>query len=136
MNKKILPHLVTFTAICAATNKNEADYAPPVNGTNEEMLIAYFRRANLIAKAFNGTAKIKRADTNQKKWSIWTWVKPDEEATAGFRLSFYDCGFDHSTALIGARPEFIDPAHGEEAFERFTEEFEKLMQYKDLVDQE
>jgi len=133
MNKKILPHLITFTAVCAATNKNEADYAPPANGSNEEMLIAYFRRTNLIAKAFNGAQKIKRADTNQKKWSIWTWVKPNIEAPAGFRLSF---SYDASDAFIGARPEFIDPAHGEEAFERFQEEFEKLMQYKDLVDQE
>ena len=136
MNKKILPHLITFTAVCAATNKNEADYAPPANGSNEEMLIAYFRRTNLIAKAFNGAQKIKRADTNQKKWSIWTWVKPNIEAPAGFRLSFGGCLYAYSSAGIGARPEFIEPAHGEEAFERFQEEFEKLMQYKDLVDQE
>jgi len=103
MNKKILPHLITFTAICAATNKNEADYAPPANGTNEEMLIAYFRRTNLIAKAFNGSVKIVRANTMQDKWSIWTRVKPDSEEPAGFRLSFVVCGYGDSRAVVGAR---------------------------------
>jgi len=136
MNKKILPHLITFTAICAATNKNEADYAPPVNGTNEEMLIAYFRRTNLIAKAYNGAEKIKRADTNQKKWTIWAWIKPNASGPGGFRLSFGDCRCADAAAVLGARPEFINPEHGEVAFERFPEEFAKLMQYKDLVDQE
>jgi len=136
MNKKILPHLITFTAICAATNKNEADYAPPANGTNEEMLIAYFRRTNLIAKAFNGSVKIVRANTMQDKWSIWTRVKPDSEEPAGFRLSFVVCGCGGSRAVVGARPEFINSQLAEEAFERFPDEFNKLMQYKDLVDQE
>ena len=136
MKNNILAHLISFTAICAETKKNEADYALPTNGTNEEMLIAYFRRTNLIAKAFNGAEKVRRADTRQKKWTIWAWVKPDVKATAGFALSFCGCTYVHAYATLCARPEFLNPDHGEIAFERFPEEFEGLMQYKDLVDQE
>ena len=103
MKNNILAHLISFTAICAETKKNEADYALPTNGTNEEMLIAYFRRTNLIAKAFNGAEKVRRADTRQKKWTIWAWVKPDVKATAGFALSFDVCRYDCALATLGAR---------------------------------
>jgi len=128
--------LTSFEAICAATNKNEADYTLPANGTNEEMLIAYFRRTNLIAKAYNGAGKVRRANTSQRKYTIWTVVNPDSEGLAGFRLSFFGYGCGNSHAILGARPEFLNPGHCEIAFDLFRDEFEKLMQYKDLVDQE
>ena len=136
MTKKQLQALKTFTDICNAQGKNESDYDPSKVKAAWEKAAIHLRRLKLICKPFNGGETPKLADIKQRKNYAWAWIEEDSSRPFGFRLSYYDFGFDYSGSYLGARPYLLDSDWVEHVFNTFILEFEEWMYWENMSFQE
>jgi hypothetical protein len=115
---------------------DEKDYTVPENGTWSEKAALQLKRLKVSQKVLNQGKKVVRADTSQRKYFPWFWVKPDAVALAGFRLSCNVCGYAYGHATLGARPEYLNSDDAVFMGTTFTSEFELLAQYQAMADEE
>lgn len=137
VEKKPLKDLTTFESICEAVGVDVLDYThnPENDNSIQSHIDIQTERCKLINKVVNDGWKAKMYDTTQRKWRVWANLIPDLDNKynpAGFRLSFFVCYYDDSTAFLGVRPfeYFKDEETAKHIAKYFLPEFEKLMQYE------
>lgn len=115
---------------------NEQDYTVPEKATWAEKAAMQLKRLKVSAKVLNNGEKVVRANTSQ--WKHWPWFRiiEDAGALAGSRLSFLVCDSDCAASDLGARPEYLDEDDAVFMGETFTSEFELLLQYQAMADEE
>ena len=136
MTKAQLLKLNTFALICKAEGKNESDYDVEKGKTAAEKEAICLSRIRLIYKPFNGKKKADIANTDQDKYYPLVWVEPDVSSPFGFRLSSSVCDCDRGYSVLGARPYLLDSDYVKPVFKMHKFEFEQLMHWSNMANQE
>ncbi len=126
----------SFSDFFKEAKLDENNFIVPADGTWREKADMQMRRLKVAQMVLNGDKTTNKADTNQRKYTPWFWVKPDTDALAGFRLAYIGYGDERDNTDLGARPELVDWQDAVFLGEKFTEECQLLAQYQAMAEQE
>lgn len=115
---------------------DEKDYTVSESSTWAEKAAMQLKRLKVSQKVLNKGVKVIRA--NIKQWKHWPFfnIIPTAGALAGFRLSCLGCDCDRGYSALGARPEYLDENDAVWMGQTFLAEFELLVQYQAMADEE
>jgi len=139
MTEKQLLKIKTFSDVCKAQGKDVNDYKTSKRKKAWLNAAICLRKLKLICQPFNGKGKPNIADTEQRKYYPWAWIKeqgPGNSRPFGFRLAYCDYDYDHSHSYLGARPYLLDSKWVQHVFENFREEFEEWLYWENMTFQE
>ena len=87
------------------------------------------RQLETIVEALNEGWKPDWNDTNQDKYTVWFWIKPDKrgKAYAGLAFAYTNYAPSHSYTVLGSRLCFHTPTLARYAANTFTRLYEEIL---------
>ncbi len=135
-NQNLRDQINSYSDFFKIAGVDEKDYTVQEDSTWAEKAATQLKRLKVSQKVLNKGVKVVRA--NIKQWKHWPYfhIIPTAGALAGLRLSYSDFGIAFAYSTLGARPEYLDENDAIWMGKTFLTEFELLVQYQAMADEE